>query len=177
MRIELLRKTFEHMWWADARAGSALASALGLDDDGGSPNRKNRNRAERALELYAHILGAELIWIDRIEGLPPSDAVWPQADLRRCQGLLRTVKLRYADLLDGLENEDMARDIRYVNSAGQAFTSKLDDILMHVALHGAYHRGQVALLIRSEGGEPEPTDYIAFVRGAPAATRQLEQNS
>jgi len=39
-------------------------------------------------------------------------------------------------------------------------------------MHGCYHRGQVAMLIRDGGGTPAPTDYIAFVRGAPAATRQ-----
>jgi uncharacterized damage-inducible protein DinB len=38
-------------------------------------------------------------------------------------------------------------------------------------LHGAYHRGQIALLIRQAGAVPAPTDYVAFVRGAPTATR------
>jgi uncharacterized damage-inducible protein DinB len=45
------------------------------------------------------------------------------------------------------------------------------DMLLHVALHGAYHRGQIALLVRAGGSTPSPTDYIAFIRGAPAATR------
>jgi uncharacterized damage-inducible protein DinB len=40
-----------------------------------------------------------------------------------------------------------------------------------VALHGSYHRGQIALLVRAGGSTPAPTDYIAFIRGAPAATR------
>ena len=43
-------------------------------------------------------------------------------------------------------------------------------------LHGAYHRGQIALLLREGGAEPAPTDYIAFVRGAPAATRTPSPN-
>jgi hypothetical protein len=38
-----------------------------------------------------------------------------------------------------------------------------------IALHGAYHRGQVALVVRGGGGEPASTDYIGFVRGVPAA--------
>ena len=54
-------------------------------------------------------------------------------------------------------------------SAGQAFRSTLEDILLHVALHGAYHRGQLAMLVRDGHGEPAPTDYIAFVRGVAAA--------
>jgi hypothetical protein len=38
-----------------------------------------------------------------------------------------------------------------------------------VVLHGQYHRGKVNLLLRQEGEQPAPTDYIAFVRGVPAA--------
>ena len=66
---------------------------------------------------------------------------------------------------------DLDRDVTYTNSAGQEFTSRVEDILLHVVMHGSYHRGQVAMLIRDGGGTPAPTDYIAFVRGAPAATR------
>ena len=62
--------------------------------------------------------------------------------------------------------------MHYRNSAGTAFDSRIDDILMHVAVHGAYHRGQVALSLRQEGVRPNPTDYIAFIRGAPTATRE-----
>jgi uncharacterized damage-inducible protein DinB len=51
----------------------------------------------------------------------------------------------------------------------------VDDILLHVALHGSYHRGQVALLVREAANKPAPTDYIGFVRGVPAATRQDER--
>ena len=45
----------------------------------------------------------------------------------------------------------------------------LSPMLLQVILHGCYHRGQVALLVRDAGAEPSPTDYIAFVRGSPAA--------
>jgi uncharacterized damage-inducible protein DinB len=45
-------------------------------------------------------------------------------------------------------------------------------MLTHVAMHGSYHRGQIAAALRAGGDIPSPTDYIAFVRGAPAATRR-----
>jgi len=53
-----------------------------------------------------------------------------------------------------------------------AFRSRVEDILLHVVLHGCYHRGQVAIALREAGAEPSATDFIAFVRGVPAATRQ-----
>lgn len=36
-------------------------------------------------------------------------------------------------------------------------------------MHGQYHRGKVNLLLRQADRTPAPTDYIAFVRGVPAA--------
>jgi uncharacterized damage-inducible protein DinB len=47
----------------------------------------------------------------------------------------------------------------------------VEDILLHTCLHGAYHRGQIARDLRQAGDPPEPTDYIAFIRGSPAATK------
>jgi uncharacterized damage-inducible protein DinB len=176
MNLKLLRKAYDHLWWADEMVGASLESALGPDENGRFPRGEDGARAEKAIELYAHILGAEITWIDRIEGLPPSNAYWPQVDLRRCKGLLRTVKMRYTDLLDGVVSEDLARGIHYVNSEGLEFTSTIEDILIHVVLHGSYHRGQVALIIREGGDTPASTDYIAFVRGAPVATKHSVQD-
>jgi uncharacterized damage-inducible protein DinB len=61
--------------------------------------------------------------------------------------------------------------VHYRNSAGDEFDNAIEDILVHVAMHGSYHRGQITMLVRDAGAEPQPTDYIAFVRGAAAATR------
>ena len=38
------------------------------------------------------------------------------------------------------------------------------DILAHVVLHSAYHRGQIAAAVRAGGGEPAYTDMIHAVR-------------
>jgi uncharacterized damage-inducible protein DinB len=35
---------------------------------------------------------------------------------------------------------------------------------MHVLLHSVYHRGQIALQMRSSGAEPAYTDFIHSVR-------------
>ena len=61
--------------------------------------------------------------------------------------------------------------VRYRNGAGQEFTSTVEDILLRLCLHGAYHRGQIAWALRPSGVTPAATDFIAFIRGAPAATR------
>jgi uncharacterized damage-inducible protein DinB len=37
-------------------------------------------------------------------------------------------------------------------------------LFAHVALHGAYHRGQIAWLVRDSSHEPVNTDFIMFAR-------------
>jgi uncharacterized damage-inducible protein DinB len=150
-----IRKLVDHMKWADAAALDALRTSPGTET--------------RALTLYAHILGAESVWLARIDGRPSDVAVWPSLSVDECATLSARNAEAYDALLASLAPADFSREIDYRNSAGTPFRSTLEDILLHVALHGAYHRGQVALAIRDGGGEPTATDYIAFIRGAPTA--------
>ena len=79
---------------------------------------------------------------------------------------------QFRKIVDVLTGDALERGITYKNSAGEQYTSTLEDILTHVFMHGSYHRGQIASLIRAAGDTPSPTDYIFFTRGSPAATRQ-----
>jgi len=155
--MQHLQKLVDHLVWADARVLEGLRTSPGSDP--------------RTIELYAHVLGAEHVWLARIAGRQPSVAVWPMLTLDGCSRLAAENAAALRRLLAEAKPDAMAREVRYANSAGRTYDSKVDDILLHVALHGVYHRGQVALIARMAGGIPSPTDYIAFVRGDPAATR------
>lgn len=152
-----LTRLLEHMLWADDRVAESL--------------ERQPDASEQAWELYAHVLGAEQVWLGRIAGAPQGD-VWPEPDPEALDELRRTVRQEYVALVRELDGEGLADEVAYTNSAGRGFESSVGDILHHVFLHGAYHRGQIAMLLRVAGAEPAPTDYIAFVRGAPAATRE-----
>jgi uncharacterized damage-inducible protein DinB len=147
-----------HLEWADQRALSSL--------------RSSDNRPPKALEIYSHILGSEHVWLSRIKGATPRVAVWPDLSLDDCARVSAENVADLRKLTSTLTADALARGITYRNSAGDQFTSSLEDILTHVMLHGSYHRGQVAALIRGAGDTPAPTDYIFFTRGSPAATRQ-----
>jgi uncharacterized damage-inducible protein DinB len=158
VRLELIRRLYAHLEWADQAALRALQGAPG-------------SLEKRALGLYAHVLGAEHVWLARLEQRRPSVAVWPDIPLAECATLSRENAAAFHAFLAALTETGLDEQIPYINSAGQHFRSTVLDILVHVSLHGTYHRGQVALLVRDGGGKPAPTDFIAFVRGAPAATR------
>jgi len=150
-----LRKLVAHLEWADAAVLDALRRSPGIDS--------------RALTLYAHLLGAESVWLARIAGRPQDVAVWPTLTLDEAASLAARTAKELREVVSRAAPDDLAREVEYRNSAGSQFRTALEDILLHVALHGSYHRGQIALLIRDGGGEPAPTDYIGFIRGVPAA--------
>jgi len=150
-----LRKLIEHLKWADA----ATLEALRASDDSDA----------RALTIYSHVLGAEAVWLARLAGRPSEVAVWPVLTLEQAASLASRNAAELEAFVSSLAPHDLDREIDYRTSDGRAFRSTIEDILLHTALHGSYHRGQIALLIRVGGGEPAPTDYIAFARGAPAA--------
>jgi uncharacterized damage-inducible protein DinB len=151
-------KVFQHLAWADARVLESLRGAHSV--------------LKKDQDLYAHILGAEHVWLSRIIGTAPKFAVWPTLTLKECEQLAAENGAAYQKLASDLTKEATERAITYRNSAGDEYTSTLEDILTHVSLHGAYHRGQIAASVRAAGDTPIATDYIAFARGAPAATRK-----
>jgi uncharacterized damage-inducible protein DinB len=155
--MDYLRRMFAHLAWADDRALHSLRDAT--------------HPHEQARELLAHVLGAEHVWLSRVQGRPATVAVWPALSLDECEALARANHRAFDEYLSALDDEGLQRTVHYRNSAGAEFDSRVGDMLLQVALHGAYHRGQIALLVRREEDEPSPTDFIAFVRGAPAATR------
>ncbi len=97
--------------------------------------------------------------------------MWPDLSLDECESLARATHAAFGAFVDRLDDAALERTVHYRNSAGAEFDSKISDILLHVVLHGSYHRGKVAAALRGANAEPAPTDYIGFVRGAPAATR------
>ena len=155
---DLLRRMFDHVVWADRSVLASLRGAHGVD--------------AKALELISHVLGAEHVWLSRIAGRTATVTVWPALSLDQCERLADENAAEFTALLDGASAEPLERGVTYRNSAGDEFTSAVRDILTHVALHGSYHRGQIAALVRAAGAKPASTDFIAFSRGAPAATRQ-----
>lgn len=155
--MSTLPKLFDHLEWADARAASALRAAAAPP--------------ARARELYAHILGSEQTWISRIEGRPATIAIWPTLTDEEMVRIASENIAGFRRILDGATDVDLARVVAYRTSAGHPYESTVEDILLHVALHGSYHRGQIATLLRQGGSEPVATDYIVFSRDAPAASR------
>ena len=150
--MSTLLNLMDHVVWADAQALAAIGSI-------------GAARAERvqATRLYAHVAGAEHIWLSRLEGHRPMHPVWPELSLEAAAALARESLAGLRAFADA-PPEALARDVEYQTTSGQIFRNTAADILSQVALHGSYHRGQIALLTRQGGGTPVATDYIVYAR-------------
>jgi uncharacterized damage-inducible protein DinB len=147
---DLLLRLLAHMRWADSLVADALTTDPLPDPE--------------AVRLLAHIAAVEHLWYARIHERPPEVAVWPTLSVSDA----RELAARHADLFDalvtGADERALARRVTYRNSAGRTYESSVADIVMHVSMHGGYHRGQIARQLRAAGREPPYTDYIQFTR-------------
>ena len=160
---ELIRRMWAHSAWADATLLEALTRGSSVPAD--------------AWREYAHVLAAEAVWLARLEQRPAPVPVWPTLTSNEVAALRGSVVAGYDAYLARLDGASLLGSITYRNSAGLEFTSVVHDVLVHVALHGHYHRGKINLLLRQGHCEPGSVDYIGFVRGVPAAVTPRPEGS
>jgi uncharacterized damage-inducible protein DinB len=117
-----------------------------------------------ALPLLAHLLAAEHIWLARLEQRTARLAVWPPLTAEECELLAAENEAGYRTFLARLDPRQLGIQLHYRNTKGQEFATPVLDILTHVVIHGAYHRGQIARCIGRSGGVAVNTDFITFAR-------------
>ena len=112
---------------------------------------------QQALKILAHIAGTQWLWLGRLRREKPA-VVWPDLTLDQIEEQIGRLHREWPRELGRTDV------VEYVNSKGEKWSSRADDILMQVVFHGAYHRGQIATLVRQSGEVPAYTDYIHCVR-------------
>ena len=117
----------------------------------------------KSLRWLAHIIGAEYLWMARLRRRPDTLPVWPELDVEACGERLDELSRLWPEYLgDGARS--LTATIPYTNSKGETWTNTVEEILTHVVIHSAYHRGQIASDVRANGRVPAYTDYIHAVR-------------
>jgi uncharacterized damage-inducible protein DinB len=144
-----LRRLFSYDVWANREVLAALTT-------NGGP--------QRSIKLLSHIIAAEWVWLDRLEGRPQSIAVWPDLPLDECRSHIDRLDTLWNQYLDRVGSSELSSLISYKNSKGEPWNSAIEDVLVHVTTHSAYHRGQIAMDVRAAGLQPAYTDYIHGVR-------------
>ncbi len=120
---------------------------------------------ERLILIYGHLISAQILWLNRIKDLPTAPfPLWHVYKLRELRTMTEESTTNWVNYLHDHKFETFEEMIFYKNTKGRKYESTIREIITQVISHSAYHRGQMALLLRESGIEPPPTDYIAYRR-------------
>jgi uncharacterized damage-inducible protein DinB len=148
--IGYLRRLFSYDHWANREVLTALEGT-------GDP-------LPQVLRLLAHILSAERLWLQRLQHQPQTLPVWPDFTLAQCRREMENLHGLWNGYLSTLGEADLPATIAYKNSKGESWTSRKEEVLQHVVIHSAHHRGQIVALLRVSGHTPPYIDFIHAVR-------------
>jgi uncharacterized damage-inducible protein DinB len=148
--LEYIQRLFSYDDWANREILTAL--------------QKTEVPPPRSVRFLAHIVAAERLWLERLRLQKQTYPVWPDFSLEQCKLEVEELPKLWRTYLATLKDDGLSRSLTYKNSKGESWTSQKQDILMHVILHSAYHRGQIATDMRAAGFTPAYTDFIHAVR-------------
>lgn len=111
------------------------------------------------LALFAHLLTAQLVWVNRIKNESLPSEIWPSLSIPEIEKLLQDNSPKIRELIPKKDEV-----IHYKNSKGKSFRNTVEEILIHLTIHGQHHRAQIATLLRQAGQSPPATDFIFFLR-------------
>jgi uncharacterized damage-inducible protein DinB len=148
--LKHLKRLFAYDGWANRETISSLRAVAAPPP--------------QAVKLMAHVLAAERLWLERLKGERQSVAVWPELSLDECESHRSELEPLWGEYLDGLSSEGLSEIASYTNTKGEQWSSRVEDVLTHVVMHSAYHRGQIASHLRAAGHTPAYTDYIHAAR-------------
>jgi uncharacterized damage-inducible protein DinB len=165
MNLSMLADLFRHMEWADALVWTAA-----LGSDAGQSDAKLRETL-----YHLHVVQRAFLRVWRSE---PRETPYPIFD--DALSLMRWGRTYYSEAMSHLEtlNDEQVSQAMPVPWAAMVEqrlgrapeVTSIGETAMQVALHSAYHRGQINARLRVVGVEPPLTDYIAWVwLGRPAA--------
>ena len=161
MSTELIRDLYGYHHWANRRLFDVAA---GLGDAAVARDMGKHWSVPTLKGMFAHIYGADTIWLTRWRGASPSripgDADFSSmADLRTTWDALESEQRAF---VDGLDEAGLARVVSYKNTEGAQFNVALGALLQHVVNHATHHRSEAATMITLISGSPPDTGINTY---------------
>jgi uncharacterized damage-inducible protein DinB len=158
--MDTLRTLMRYKAWANELVFAAAAKLPGAELT--APRKIVFGSMLRTLN---HVYAMDEVWRAHLEGRPHGYATRNPADcpglaeLREAQKAIDAWFVRYAD---SLSQEDEIVNFQFIGGGAGSMTRR--DILLHVANHGTYHRGNVASMMYQAGVAPPTTDLPVFLK-------------
>ena len=157
----MIRELYDYHRWANRRLFD-VASNLG---EAATRDMGTQWSFPTLKGMFAHIYGADYIWLSRWKGFSPS-RIPGDADFAS----MRDLRTRWDDFeaeqrafVEGLDEGGLGRPVSYQNTSGEAFRVTLAPLLQHVVNHATHHRSEAATMITLISGSP-PDSGLALYR-------------
>jgi uncharacterized damage-inducible protein DinB len=155
--LTAIKNLFAYNYWARDRQLEVCATLSQEQLD-----RPLGNSFTSLRETLAHLLGAELIWLERLRGGSPASL--PAADefptLAHLINRWCWVESDIREYLSELRESDLERQLNYTDTTGNPQKHPVWLALQHLANHQSYHRGQVTTLLRQLHVQPPAVDLL-----------------
>jgi uncharacterized damage-inducible protein DinB len=157
-----LGRRFRHLfeYERDAHA-KTLASLHALDE-----SSRASTPFQHAADLMAHVVAARWLWLYRLGGTSSAPTeVFPQGvPVDALAERMDEMHAVWGEFLTTLDDTRVLQTFEYRSLDGEPFQNTVEDVLTQLYGHSLYHRGQVAAIVRSLGGEPAKTDFVFWAR-------------
>ena len=146
--------------WADHGLCEAVAQNL---------DRLGEQETSIMLQIFDHIHTVDRIFQHHLQGRPHTfqaarSEVIPDFDAL-AQGM-REVDDWYAAYVAGLSAGDLQEPVDFVFTSGKPARMRRSEILLHVCLHGTYHRGNAGAVLQLKGLTPSRDSITDFLEDA-----------
>jgi uncharacterized damage-inducible protein DinB len=152
------RRWFKYEKDSHAKVMAALESA--------GANARKTKAFRKAVELAGHIVAARRLWLFRLGAAKDAPTTFfPRAtSLSLLARRFGEMHAAWSDYLARIGEKKIASSFEYRSTEGVRYRDTVEDILTQLHGHSLYHRGQIAMLLRSAGIEPPQTDFVFWAR-------------
>ncbi len=120
---------------------------------------------QKTVNLMAHLVAARNMWLYRLgHGTQPPDLFPDATPITDLPKLIAAMESAWGSYFENLTDAELERSFDYQSYDGPRFRNTIEDVLTQLYGHSLYHRGQIAMILRSIGAEPAPTDFIYWTR-------------
>lgn len=126
------------------------------------------------LRILDHIHAVDQIFQHHLRGLPHTYKAARSEEIPELQALASSAQEIgewYASYVGNLTEKDLAQPIDFVFTSGKPARMTRGEIILHVCMHGNYHRGNAGVVLQLKGLTPGPdgvTDFLEYESLAPA---------
>ena len=158
MKTIIAQVTYDR--WAIFRL---LHSAAGMDHQ--TFNRALPSSFPSVQQTFVHLLWAESLWLARWQGWSYVASLdseeYPTTESLRLP--FEDVHTKQLQFLSGLLPSAATHVVSYVNFSGKKWEYALRDLVQHLIVHSAHHRGQITTMFRHLNLVPPTTGHLAFL--------------